>query len=77
MDDLESVIFLPSFLGKTGDVSGENMVMFKSCPRCSGDRTLEHDLYGWYILCLTCGFVSYPSISAETGQPVEESKKLA
>ncbi|MCH7787691.1 MAG: hypothetical protein IIC22_09285 [Chloroflexi bacterium] len=53
------------------------MVMFKSCPRCSGDRTLEHDLYGWYILCLTCGFVSYPTVSAETGQPVEESKKLA
>ena len=77
MDDLESVIFLLSFFGKTGDVSGEKMVMFKSCPRCSGDRTLEHDLYGWYILCLTCGFVSYPTVSAETGQPVEESKKLA
>ena len=77
MGGLESVIFLQPFHGRAGDVSGENMVLFKSCPRCSGDRTLEHDLYGWYILCLTCGFVSYPEVNAETGQPVEEIKKLA
>ena len=41
------------------------MVLFKSCPRCSGDRTLEEDLYGYYILCLACGYVSYPTIKEE------------
>ena len=42
------------------------MVLFKSCPRCSGDRTLEEDIYGYYILCLACGYVSYPTM--EEGQ---------
>jgi len=41
------------------------MVFFKSCPRCSGDRTMEEDLYGHYILCLTCGHVSYPIMKNE------------
>ncbi len=41
------------------------MVLFKSCPRCSGDRTLEEDLYGYYILCLACGYVSYPVMKEE------------
>ena len=41
------------------------MVLFKSCPRCSGDRTLEEDLYGYYILCLACGYVSYPTMQQE------------
>ncbi|MCH9037874.1 MAG: hypothetical protein IIC23_00645 [Chloroflexi bacterium] len=50
---------------KMGAVSGVNMVLFKSCPRCSGDRTLEEDLYGYYILCLACGYVSYPTIQQE------------
>ena len=36
------------------------MLMFKSCPRCLGDRSLERDLYGWYVVCLACGHVSYP-----------------
>ena len=35
------------------------MIMFKSCPRCSGDRHLENDSDGSYITCLACGYVSY------------------
>ena len=49
------------------------MVLFKSCPRCEGDRTVEHDLYGWYILCLTCGFVAYPQNNPE--EEVEKEKR--
>ena len=37
------------------------MIFFKSCPRCEGDRALERDSYGWYIICLICGHVSYPA----------------
>jgi uncharacterized OB-fold protein len=36
------------------------MIYFKSCTRCTGDRTLERDMYGWYIICLNCGHVAYP-----------------
>ena len=44
------------------------MVLFKSCPRCSGDRTMEEDLYGWYILCFACGYVTYPKMKVEEPQ---------
>ena len=50
-------------------------VLFKSCPRCSGDRVLEHDFYGWYIACLACGHVSYPEISAEAGLAARKKHK--
>ena len=36
------------------------MVLFKSCPRCTGYRILEQDFYGWYMLCLACGHMAYP-----------------
>jgi hypothetical protein len=38
------------------------MVFFKSCLRCSGDRSLESDQYGWYLRCLPCGHVTYPDV---------------
>ena len=38
------------------------MVYFKSCIRCSGDRILDKDVYGWYMLCLACGYVTYPQV---------------
>ena len=41
------------------------VIMFKSCPRCSGDRCLERDSDGWYITCLHCGHVSYPEVFPE------------
>ncbi len=34
------------------------MVSFKACPRClAGDVVRERDTFGWYDLCLQCGFV--------------------
>lgn len=41
------------------------MVLFKSCPRCSGDRSVERDLYGLYVICLACGHVTYPDVEGE------------
>ncbi len=38
------------------------MVYFKSCARCSGDRVLDKDVGGWYMLCLACGCVTYPQV---------------
>lgn len=39
------------------------MILFRSCPRCSGDRVRESDAYGPYILCLVCGHMAYPDSS--------------
>ena len=38
------------------------MMYYKSCPRYDGDRTLEHDFDRYYLLCLQCGNVQYPSV---------------
>ena len=33
-------------------------VSFKACPRCSaGDIIRERDTFGWYEMCLQCGFM--------------------
>ena len=36
------------------------MIVFRSCPRCSGDRVRESDAYGPYVMCLVCGHMEYP-----------------
>lgn len=41
------------------------MMYYKSCPRCEGDRSLEHDFDGYYLICLQCGSVQYPRMQAK------------
>jgi len=41
------------------------MMYLKSCARCEGDRSLDHDFDGFYLLCLQCGSVQYPSIQSK------------
>ena len=41
------------------------MVMFKACPRCSGDMHVNRDFYGNYRECLMCGYM----------QDVEDKKR--
>ena len=53
------------------------MILFKSCLRCSGDRILEQDFYGWYILCLACGYVTYPDLGHVARQRLYQSPKSA
>ncbi len=52
------------------------MIYFKSCQRCSGDRSLEQDMYGWYVICLGCGSVTYPDI-VEEKKPAAASRHTA
>ena len=34
------------------------MLSLKSCPRCRiGDVDRIKDTYGWYLLCLQCGYL--------------------
>ena len=53
------------------------MIMFKSCTRCHGDRSLEHDYDGWYILCLACGYVTYPEVPTAEARRANEDRKTA
>ena len=53
------------------------MIFFKSCPRCAGDRSLENDSYGWYIICLGCGFVTYPEVVAAAKEAKQEAQRPA
>ncbi len=48
--------------------------MLKSCPRCQGARRVERDPYGWYVMCFTCGYTTYPSASSG---PVSADRKSA
>ncbi len=32
------------------------MIMFKGCPRCSGDLYRQRDQYGHFVTCAQCGF---------------------
>ena len=41
----------------------EHSMIFKSCPRCQGDRQVRRDFDGFYIACLSCGHVTYPDVS--------------
>ena len=53
------------------------MIYFKSCKRCSGDRSLERDYYGWYVICLICGYVTYPDIAEPSKQVIDGKRKPA
>ena len=63
------------------------MVLFKSCPRCSGDMHITNDMYGKYKECLMCGhMIDLPratpqfNIANETvkrGRPRGKKKKAA
>ncbi|MBM3934309.1 MAG: hypothetical protein FJ319_08420 [SAR202 cluster bacterium] len=33
------------------------MLIYKACPRCSGDMTTNGDIYGDYKECLQCGLM--------------------
>ena len=57
--------------------TSSTMILFRSCPRCTGDRSLEQDFYGWYVLCLSCGFVTYPEVGMEDLKPVRTHRQTA
>ena len=42
--------------------SQEGKFLLKSCPRCQGARRIDRDPFGWYLMCFTCGYTTYPSV---------------
>jgi hypothetical protein len=39
------------------------MMIYKSCPKCRGDVTVERDIYGGQpeLVCLQCGYTARPN----------------
>ncbi len=33
------------------------MMLYKKCPRCDGDMSVDRDIWGWYTLCIQCGYL--------------------
>ncbi|MDA1188345.1 MAG: hypothetical protein O2854_01500 [Chloroflexi bacterium] len=46
---------------ESSDFSGSTM-LYDSCPRCVGTRYLDRDQFGWFLTCVACGSVSYPTV---------------
>ena len=36
---------------------------------------MEEDYYGLYVLCLNCGYVTYPDVATVVERPVEEEQR--
>ena len=52
------------------------MLRLKSCPRCkNGDITLDRDYYGWYQLCIQCGYMRDLIIIVERKREKDQFKK--
>ena len=34
------------------------VVLFKACPRCSGDLLVNSDMHGRYVECFQCGYLA-------------------
>ncbi len=51
-----------------------DQISFKTCERCSGDQSLECDVYGWYLTCLSCGSVSYPDAGLEPAAELQDER---
>ena len=52
------------------------MWKLKGCIRCSGDMFVDRDEYGWYEVCLRCGYRSELVIpSKHDRQPAGKGKK--
>ncbi|MFC1989542.1 hypothetical protein ACFLVW_03135 [Chloroflexota bacterium] len=51
------------------------MWKLKSCPRCRGDIYIDKELYGWYELCLQCGYLREMPGMAEAHQHSNKERK--
>lgn len=52
----------------------KDIIKVKRCPRCSGNLFLEHDKYGYYVVCIQCG-ANYPVNSLNNQDRLEKVKQ--
>ena len=56
------------------------MLFCKACPKCNGDVSFYHDLYGDYHQCLQCGLlrdITADEVRCRKNTPGDVSKLLA
>lgn len=53
------------------------VVLFKACPRCTGDLLVNSDIYGRYVECLQCGYMGAYTGELVAKQPAVKGKALA
>ena len=52
------------------------MHRFSTCPKCKGMVVLESDQFGWYQLCLQCGFLRDLGTMVLVHKPASDSSKV-
>jgi len=56
------------------------MMFCKACPKCNGDVSIYHDLYGAFLQCLQCGLlrdVTHGEVRYHSSTPWQVSNLLA
>lgn len=33
------------------------MLGWQTCPKCKGKIHIDRDMYGWFVECITCGYI--------------------
>ena len=55
----------------------DEMIFFKGCPRCHGHIGEKDDIFGWYLSCLQCGFLTdLADLSDETPDTPERDAQM-
>ena len=55
----------------------DEMNFFKGCPRCHGDIVERDDVFGKYLICLQCGFLTdLADLSDETQDTPERDAQI-
>ena len=55
----------------------DEMTFFKGCPKCHGDIVERDDVFGKYLICLQCGFLTdLADLSDETQDTPERDAQI-
>ena len=53
------------------------MSRVQTCPRCKGRIYIDRDEYGWFIECITCGYMHYLNKSVVTRRDDDKRKSVS
>jgi len=49
----------------------------QTCPRCKGRIYIDRDEYGWFIECITCGYMHYLNKAVVTRRDDDKRKSVS
>ena len=53
------------------------MSRVQNCPRCKGRVYIDRDEYGWFIECITCGYMHYLNKAVVTRRDDDKRKSVS